>query len=46
MSFIDVVYKILAEGYSPSEYGGKGIAVAMIASAILSIYMVFLFEGV
>ena len=46
MSFIDVVYKILAEGYSPSEYGGKGIAVAMIASAILSIYIYFCYRVV
>ena len=34
MSVIDVILKILAEGYSPSEYGGLGIAIALIASAI------------
>ena len=44
MSFFDVVYKILAEGYSPSEYGGKGIAVAMIASAVLSVYIFFCYR--
>lgn len=46
MSFFDVVYKILAEGYSPSEYGGKGIAVAMLASAVLSIYIFFCYRVV
>lgn len=46
MSFFDVVYKILAEGYSPSEYGGKGIAVAMIASAVLSVYIFFCYRVV
>lgn len=44
MSFIDVIFKILAEGYSPSEYGGKGIAVALAASAILSVYIYFCYR--
>ena len=44
MSVIDVMYKILAEGYSPSEYGGTGIAVAMAASAILSVYIYFCYR--
>ena len=39
MSFIDIVYRILAQGYSPSEYGGAGILVAMLASMVLSIYI-------
>lgn len=46
MSFIDAVYKILAEGYSPSEFGGMGIAVAMVASAVLSIYIYFCYRVV
>lgn len=44
MSLIDIVYKILSEGYSPSEYGGKGIAIAMTASAILSLYIFFCYR--
>lgn len=44
MSFIDVVIKILAEGYSPSAYGGTGIAVAMAASALLSVYIYFCYR--
>lgn len=44
MSVIDVIYKILAEGFSPSEYGGVGIAVAMTASAILSVYIYFCYR--
>ncbi|MDO5132604.1 MAG: hypothetical protein Q4D81_06445 [Eubacteriales bacterium] len=39
MSLIDIIYKILSEGYPPSEYQGKGIAVAILASMILSIYI-------
>lgn len=46
MSVINVIYKILAEGYSPSEYGGVGIAVALAASAILSIYIFFCYRVV
>jgi hypothetical protein len=44
MSVIDVILKILAEGYSPSEYGGLGIAIALIASAILSVYIYFCYR--
>lgn len=44
MSVIDVILKILAEGYSPSEYGGLGIAIALIASAVLSVYIYFCYR--
>ena len=44
MSFFDVVYKILSEGYAPSEYGGMGIAAAMIATIILSLYIYFCYR--
>ena len=44
MSFFDVVYKILAEGYAPSEYKGMGIVAAMLASIILSIYIYFCYR--
>lgn len=44
MNFFDVVYKILAEGYAPSEYKGMGIAAAMLASIILSIYIFFCYR--
>lgn len=44
MSFIDVVFKILSEGYPPSEYQGKGIAAAMIAAAIVSVYIFFCYR--
>lgn len=44
MSFFDVVYKILSEGYAPSEYGGMGIAAAMIATIILSLYIFFCYR--
>ena len=44
MSFIDVVYKILLEGSLPSEFGGKGIAVAITAALILSVTF-FLLQG-
>lgn len=44
MSVIDVILKILAEGYSPSEYGGLGIAIALFASAILSVYIYFCYR--
>ena len=44
MSFFDVVYKILAEGYAPSEYKGMGIAAAMLASIILSVYIYFCYR--
>ncbi len=46
MSVIDVILKILAEGYSPSEYGGLGIAIALIASAVLSVYIYFCYRVV
>ena len=39
MSFIDVIFKILSEGYSPAQYGGTGIAVAMVAAELLSLYI-------
>ena len=39
MSLSDMLYKILSEGYSPSEYGGKGILIAMLASIVLSLYI-------
>ncbi len=44
MSFIDVVYKILLEGSLPSEFGGKGIAVAITAALILSVYIFFCYR--
>lgn len=44
MSLLDIIYKILSEGYSPSEYGGRGIAVALIASVILSTYIFFCYR--
>lgn len=44
MSMIDVVFKILSEGYAPSEYGGKGIAAAMIAAALVSVYIFFCYR--
>ena len=44
MSFIDVVFKILSEGYPPSEYQGKGIAAAMIAAALVSVYIFFCYR--
>lgn len=44
MNFFDVIYKILAEGYAPSEYKGMGIAAAMLASIILSIYIYFCYR--
>lgn len=44
MSFIDVVYKILSEGYAPSEYGEKGIIVAVLASMVLSLYIFFCYR--
>lgn len=46
MSFFDVIYKILAEGFSPSEYGERGIIVAMAASVILSFYIFFCYRVV
>ena len=46
MSFIDVIVKILAEGFPPSEYGGTGIAAAMAAAEILSIYIYFCYRFV
>lgn len=44
MSMIDVVFKILSEGYPPSEYQGKGIAAAMIASVLVSVYIFFCYR--
>lgn len=44
MNFFDVVYKILAEGYPPSEYQGMGILAAILASMILSIYIYFCYR--
>lgn len=44
MSFIEVVYKVLAEGSSPSEFGGMGIAVAIITALVLSIYIYFCYR--
>ena len=44
MSLSDMLYKILSEGYSPSEYGGKGILIAMLASIGL-IAVVWLIAG-
>lgn len=44
MSVFDVIYKILSEGYSPSEYGGRGILVAMLATIILSAYIFFCYR--
>ena len=44
MSFIDVVYKILLEGSLPSEFGGKGIAVAITVALILSVYIFFCYR--
>lgn len=41
---IDVVFKILSEGYPPSEYQGRGIAAAMIASVLVSVYIFFCYR--
>ena len=44
MSVFDVIYKILSEGYAPIEYGGKGVAVAMVATIILTVYIYFCYR--
>lgn len=44
MSVIDVIFKILAAGNAPSEYGEKGLFVAVIASMILSLYIFFCYR--
>ena len=44
MSVIDIIYKILSEGYSPAEYGGWGVAVAILGSIILSVYIFFCYR--
>ena len=46
MSFLDIIYKILSEGYSPSEYGGVGILIAMLAAVVLSVYIFFCYRFV
>ena len=44
MSFADILYKILSEGYSPTEYGGKGILIALAAEIILTVYIYFCYR--
>ena len=44
MTVFEIIRKILADGYAPSEYGGTGILVALLASVILSIYIYFCYR--
>lgn len=44
MSVIEIINSILSGGYSPSDYGEKGIFVAFIVSIILSVYIFFCYR--